>query len=91
MTRVEIVAAVAAQCNITKKAAEEAIVATFDAMKEALAAKEDISLRGFGTFKAKAMAATKGRNPKTGGAVAVPARFKPTFKASSGLKAAMNK
>lgn len=46
------------------------------------------TVRGFGTFKVKGMAARTARNPRTGEAVSVPAHNKLTFKPAKTLKEA---
>lgn len=43
---------------------------------------DKVTLRGFGTFQRKAVAAKQGRNPKTGAAVQIPARSVLRFSAS---------
>ena len=51
--------------------------------------KED-ALTGFATFTAKKKDAKKGRNPRTGEVVNIPARVAVTVKAGSKLKDALN-
>ena len=45
---------------------------------------DKITLKGFGSFSRKAMAARTARNPKTGEPISVPARSVLKFKASKG-------
>lgn len=59
----------------------------FDAMADALERGERIELRGFGTFGVKQRAARRGRNPKTGAAVAVAAKRVPFFRVGQELRA----
>lgn len=47
-----------------------------------LAATENVSIRGFGTFKTATSAARKGRNPQTGKEIQIPAKTSLKFKAS---------
>ena len=47
----------------------------------------DIKIAGLGRFKVSSRKARTGRNPKTGEAVKIAASKKPTFRASSDLKA----
>ena len=49
-----------------------------------------ITLVGFGTFQAKQRAARKGRNPRTGEEIDIPAAKAPTFSASKALKNLVN-
>ena len=52
--------------------------------------KLKVALTGFATFTAKDKKAKKGRNPKTGEVVNIPARVAVTIKAGSKLKDALN-
>lgn len=89
MTKQDLVAKMAADANISKKAAEDALGAFIDGVKESLGKGESVSLIGFGTFNVSARAARKGRNPQTGAEIDIPARNVPTFKAGKGLKEAV--
>ena len=82
---------------VAKKAGVDAATAAkvLDAFKSAVVeqvkAGEDVRLRGFGKFYGKHMKARKGRNPKTGKEMQIPARtylrFKPSRKATEALNA----
>ena len=50
MNKTELVAAVAAKAELSKKDAEAAVNAVFDSVKDALAEGDKVSLIGFGTF-----------------------------------------
>lgn len=56
---------------------------------DALAAGDDILLRGFGSFKVVTRAARVGRNPQTGESIAVPEHSAVKFKAGRQLSAAV--
>ncbi|MDD4969832.1 MAG: HU family DNA-binding protein [Paludibacter sp.] len=71
----------------TKVEAETAIKAFTDAVTEALVAKEEVSLVGFGSFKAVPQAAKSGSVPgKPGQTYSKPATTIPKFSAGKGLK-----
>jgi DNA-binding protein HU-beta len=89
MTKQELVAKMANDANISKKAAEEALAAFVNGVKESLSKGESLSLVGFGTFNVSERSARKGRNPQTGQEIDIPARTVPTFKAGKGLKEAV--
>jgi len=89
MTKQELVAKMAADANISKKAAEDALNSFVSAVKESLGKGESVSLVGFGTFGVSHRSARKGRNPQTGAVIDIPARNVPTFKAGKGLKDAV--
>lgn len=89
MTKQELVAKMAADANISKKAAEDALNSFVGSVKKSLGKGEAVSLIGFGTFGVSKRNARKGRNPQTGAEINIPARTVPTFKAGKGLKEAV--
>lgn len=91
MNKTELVAGVAEKAGLTKKDAERAVNALFDCVQQALAGGEKVQLIGFGTFEVKKRAARKGRNPRTGQDIEIPASSSPSFKAGKALKDAVNK
>jgi len=90
MTKQELVSKIAADADISKKSAEDALNSFLDAVKGALSSGDSVSLIGFGTFGVSARAARTGRNPQTGAEIQISARTVPTFKAGKGLKDAVN-
>ncbi len=90
MNKTDLVNVVAAEAELSKKAAETAVNATFDAIAAALKAGDKVQLIGFGTFEVKEVAAREGRNPKTGETITIPAAKKPAFSASKVLKDQVN-
>ena len=86
MKKSELVAAVAAKAELSKKDAEKALSAVIDAMTEALVAGEKVQLVGFGTFEAREREARTAKNPRTGETVEVAASRVPAFKAGQALK-----
>ncbi len=86
MTKQELVAKMAEDADISKKAAEQALNSFMDGVKGALAKGDSVSLVGFGTFGVSHREARTGRNPQTGAEIQIPARKVPTFKAGKGLK-----
>ncbi len=89
MNKTELVAAVAAKAELSKKDAEAAVNAVFDSVKDALAEGDKVSLIGFGTFSVKTRAARTGLNPRTKETIEIPASKVPAFKAGSALKDAV--
>ncbi len=89
MNKTELVAAVAAKAEISKKDADKAVAAVIDAIEGALKAGDKVQLIGFGTFEVRDRAAKEARNPKTGETISVPATKVPAFKAGAALKAAV--
>lgn len=89
MNKTELVAAVAAKADLSKKDADAAVAAVFDAIKDALADGDKISLVGFGTFSVRERAERTGLNPRTKETITIPASKVPSFKAGSALKDAV--
>lgn len=89
MNKTELVAAVAANAELSKKDAEAAVNAVFDSVKDALAEGDKVSLIGFGTFSVKTRAARTGLNPRTKETIEIPESKVPAFKAGSALKDAV--
>ena len=89
MNKTDLVAAVAAKAEISKKDAEAAVSAVFDAITEALQEGDKVALAGFGTFDVKVRAARTGLNPRTKGTIQIPETKVPSFKAGKPLKDAV--
>jgi DNA-binding protein HU-beta len=91
VNKTELVGVVAEKSGLTKKDAEKAVTAVFDAVSEALAAGEKVQVVGFGTFEVRERAARKGRNPQTGEEIEIAAAKLPVFKAGKGLREIVSK
>lgn len=89
MNKTDLIAKVAKDAKLTKKDAEAAVNATFDAIKGALKKGDKVQLIGFGTFEVRKRAAKQGRNPQTGAAIKIKASKVPAFKAGKALKDAV--
>ena len=72
------------------KAAKAVVDVFFDEIVEAMLQERRVELRGFGSFKVKQYESYRGRNPKTGEFIAVPAKRLPTFKAGKELIERLN-
>ncbi|WP_031318731.1 integration host factor subunit beta [Blastomonas sp. UPD001] len=62
----------------------------FDNIIERLAEGGRVELRGFGAFSTRAREPRKGRNPRTGEAVDVPAKRVPYFKPGKEMRTRLN-
>lgn len=89
MNKTELAAAVAAKAELSKKDADAAVSAVLDAIKDALAQGDKVSLVGFGTFAVKTRAARTGINPLTKAPMSIPETKVPSFKAGAALKDAV--
>ena len=91
MNKAELIAKIAEESKLTKKAAEAALDAFVTTVEESLKAGEKVQLVGFGTFEVRQRAARKGRNPQTKEEIKIPASKAPVFKAGKALKDLVNK
>jgi len=91
MNKGELVAALAAKTELSKKDSEAALNALVDIIGETIAKGEKVQLIGFGTFESKDRPARVARNPRTGEEVKIAASKAPAFKAGKALKDKVNK
>ena len=87
MNKAELIEAVAARLDGSKKAASEAVDAVFDEIVSAVASGDKVSITGFGNFEKKDRPARTGRNPQTGATVKIKATSVPKFRAGAEFKA----
>ena len=64
MNKTELIASVAQKSDLTKKDAEKAVKAVFEAVSETLKKGDKVQIIGFGTFEVRARKAREGRNPR---------------------------
>ena len=89
MNRAELVELIADKAEVTKSAADRALVALIDAITASLKKDEPVVLVNFGTFVVRQRAARKGRNPQTGQEINIGAAKVVGFKAGKALKDAV--
>ena len=85
MNKAELINAVAAQADVSKKVAETVVSAALDTITSALSEGEKVQLVGFGSFEVKKRAGRVGRNPKTKETIEIPATTVPVFKPGKAL------
>lgn len=86
MNKTELVGKIAEDAGLDKKTAEEALKAALNAISDAVAVGERVTLPGFGTFERRDRAAREGRNPQTGETLKIAKSRVPAFKAGSTFK-----
>jgi DNA-binding protein HU-beta len=86
MNKTELVEKIAEDAGLQKSAAEEALKAALNAITDAVASGEKVTLPGFGTFERRERAAREGRNPQTGETLRIAASKVPGFKAGATFK-----
>ena len=91
MNKAELINAVAASADVSKKDTEEVTSAMLDTITEALRQGDKVQLVGFGSFEVKKRAARIGRNPRTKEEIEIPATVLPVFKAGKLLKDTISK
>ncbi len=86
MTKADLVEKIANDANLTKAAAERALVVMLEGIMEGLKKEEKLTLMGFGSFVVDYRKARQGRNPRTGEAITIPASKSVKFRPSKQLK-----
>ncbi len=92
MTKSELIARLAeANPHLYQRDVERIVTTIFEEITATLARGDRVELRGFGAFSVKKRGARIGRNPRTGEAVNVEAKFIPYFKTVKQLREMLNK
>ena len=86
MTKADLVERIAGKTALTKAAAEKALNAFLASVQEALKKEGKLTLTGFGTFVVEKRQERKGRNPRTGAVIKIPASKVVKFRAGKTLK-----
>lgn len=87
LTRKDMIKSIAAENKeVTRDQVELVLKAAEEKMVEAFKAGENVTLVGFGTFKATPTEKRTGHNPRTGEAVEIPASIRVTFSVADNVK-----
>ncbi len=89
MNKMELIAAVAEETDLSRAKATELVDSVFNAIQHALKKREEVRLVGFGSFSTAERPAGIGRNPRTGEEMKIAASTTVRFKAGKGLKDAV--
>lgn len=76
--------------TVDKKIVERLVNEVFDRIKLALLEGDRVQILGFGTFGVKTASQRKGRNPRTGNPIVIPAHKRPHFIGGKSLKDLLN-
>lgn len=91
MTKSELIARIAAaNPHLYQRDVERLVTKIFEEITVALARGDRVELRGFGAFSVKERGERVGRNPRTGEAVSVSAKYIPYFKTGKQLREKLN-
>jgi DNA-binding protein HU-beta len=82
MTKAEVVAEIANKTGIEKVAVQDVVETFMSTIKNSLLKKENVYLRGFGSFVIKERAQKTGRNISKNTTIIIPAHNIPAFKPS---------
>jgi DNA-binding protein HU-beta len=86
MNKTELIAKIAEDADLSRRDAEEALRAALNAITDAVADGERVTIPGFGTFERRERAARQGRNPQTGAKLRIAKSRVPAFKAGATFK-----
>ena len=89
MTKAELIEKIAVASQLSKTDAGKALDAAVNTIKTSLKKSQKITLVGFGTFSIVKRKARKGRNPRTGQEIKIPASKSPKFTAGKVFKDAI--
>ena len=90
MNKTELIAAIAADTDLSKADATRALDSALENVRRTLSRGESVQLIGFGNFTVSSRAERTGRNPSTGEPMTIKATNAPKFTASKALKDAVN-
>jgi DNA-binding protein HU-beta len=79
MTKSELLEKLATSADITKKQADQVLLALVDTAAKSVKKGEPLKLPGLGILRLRKMKARMGRNPQTGEPIKIPARKKVGF------------
>ena len=91
MTKADIVNEITKKTGIDKSTALAAVEAFMDTVKESLISKENVYLRGFGSFIVKKRAQKTARNISKNTTLIIPEHYIPAFKPSKSFTTAVRK
>ncbi|GFZ83776.1 transcriptional regulator [Rickettsiales bacterium] len=90
MNKSELINAIAARSGVSRKIVEQVFSALIEVIKDTLRRGEKIRLVGILLIEVVQRAAKKGRNPRTGVEINIPATKQIRFKSGKQLKDAVN-
>ncbi|MDY0059313.1 MAG: HU family DNA-binding protein [Myxococcota bacterium] len=86
MTKAELIEAIQAHTDASKKTTGEIIDAVFENVKKSIKDEGRFSYPGFGTFNTRERKSRTGRNPRTGAAINISASKTVAFKPAPAFK-----
>ena len=90
MTKAELIKQLKEEAGLASLAqAENAYNTLFSLLGKALKSGDSVAISGFGSFKPVKRAARKGRNPRTGAAINIPASWVVKFRPGKNLNSSV--
>lgn len=89
MNKTDLIYSIAKRCDIPRKHSRKVVDIIIDHISTSLADGHQVQLLGFGNFETRERAQRKGRNPKTGEEIIIPATRYAVFSPCSELKDAL--
>lgn len=89
-TKQDLVEHLTHNCGLFRATAIKAVDGIVDKITQSLINGEDVSLRGFGTFRTYEVSERNGRNVRTGAPITIPAHTTVKFKPGVELKTKLN-
>lgn len=91
MNKAELIDAIAADCDLSKAAAQRALESLIENVIKTVGNGDSVQLVGFGTFLSGNRAERTGRNPRTGEDITIAAARTVRFSPGKAFKDAVNK
>lgn len=73
MNKTDLIYSIAKKCDMPKKHSRKVVNIIIDRISSSLATGEQVQLLGFGSFETRERTERRGRNPKTGEEITIPA------------------
>ena len=89
-SKADLIATLSDELNLPVREVTQIINTILKSMTDALVRGEGVEIRGFGSFSLHYRPPRSGRNPKTGGSVALPGKYVPHFKPGKELRERVN-
>ena len=91
MNKQDLVLQLANKTQLSQKKSNEMVSTMLESIMKTLSKGDKVTLVGFGTFEPRKRKERKGRNPKTGAEIQIPASTSPKFSAGKQFKQSVNR
>ena len=91
MNKQDLILQLANKTQLSQKKSDEIISTMLESIMKTLSKGDKVTLVGFGTFEPRKRKERRGRNPKTGAEIQIPASVAPKFSAGKQFKQSVNR